>query len=137
MVHSEVYMNKYVVSIAPFSPPHSENCSFFFLILHPFFQRGQLTPLALCADPMSATPGSKRLNGSSCFFGEEAIGLLGVSLVYVTSRIAPTAGPNRILSLQLCSTTNSGRFHIFGLLLIAVRSYRVRHRRSKKFSQTT
>jgi len=48
MVQSEVYLNKYVVSIAPFSTPaftpNSENCSFLayfrFLIYHPFFQGG-------------------------------------------------------------------------------------------------
>jgi len=46
MVHSEVYLNKNVVSIAPFftpdCPQNTENCSFFarfcFLIFHPFFQ---------------------------------------------------------------------------------------------------
>jgi len=47
MVHSEVYLNKYVVSIAPFStpaftPPTFRKLLFFacirFLIFHPFFQ---------------------------------------------------------------------------------------------------
>jgi len=49
MVHSEVYLNKYVVSIAPFSTPACPDCSqniqktavfacFRFLIFHPFFQ---------------------------------------------------------------------------------------------------
>jgi len=66
MVHFEVYLNKYVVSIAPFStsacPDCSQNiyinieiCSFFacfrFLIFHLFFQRGVSWPhLPLCAD---------------------------------------------------------------------------------------
>ena len=50
MVHSEVYLNKYVVSIAPFSTPVCPDYSqkiqktalfecFRFLIFHPFFQR--------------------------------------------------------------------------------------------------
>jgi len=61
MVHSEVYLNKYVVSIAPFSTPaftphpRSENCCFAcfrFLIFHPFFKGGQLTPFApMCGRP--------------------------------------------------------------------------------------
>ena len=61
MVHSEVYLNKYiVVSIAPFSTPAFTHptpiqktalfACFRFLIFHPFFQRrgegGQLTPFA-------------------------------------------------------------------------------------------
>jgi len=63
MVHSEVYLkyylNKYVVSIAPFSTPaftltpHSENCSFCMFSLFGFsliFPGGQLTPFAPCAD---------------------------------------------------------------------------------------
>jgi len=43
MVHSEEYMNKHVVSIAPFSTPaftphpHSENCSFCMFSLFNFF----------------------------------------------------------------------------------------------------
>jgi len=40
MVHSEVYLNKYVVSIAPFSTPACRDCPFFacfcFLIYYPF-----------------------------------------------------------------------------------------------------
>ena len=48
MVHSEVYLNKYAVSIAPFSTPAcpdcSQNCSFlhvfaFYFFIH-FFRRG-------------------------------------------------------------------------------------------------
>ena len=62
MVHSEVYLNKYVVSIAPFStsaftraPPPFSKLLFFacfrFLIFLSIFQSGQLTPFAaLCAD---------------------------------------------------------------------------------------
>jgi len=50
MVHSEVYLNKYVVSIAPFSTSACPDCSqniqktavfwhvFVFLIFYPFFQ---------------------------------------------------------------------------------------------------
>jgi len=53
MVRSEIYLNKYVVSIAPFSTPACPDCSqnitltlkncsflhvFVFLIFHPFFQ---------------------------------------------------------------------------------------------------
>jgi len=61
MVHSKVYLNKDAVSAAPFSypaftHPSSENWSFFayfrFLIFHPFFQEGQLTPFApVCGRP--------------------------------------------------------------------------------------
>ena len=72
MVHSEVYLNKYVVSIAPFSTPACPDCSqnitykhrkllffacfrfliFRFLIFHPFLQGGQLTPFApMCGRP--------------------------------------------------------------------------------------
>jgi len=44
MVHSEVCLNKYVVSIAPFSTPVRHDCSLFayfrFLTFHPFFQVG-------------------------------------------------------------------------------------------------
>jgi len=60
-VHSEVYLNKYVVSIAPFStpaftPPPFRKLVFFacfrFLIFHPFFQGGELTPFApMCERP--------------------------------------------------------------------------------------
>jgi len=69
MVHSEVYLNKYVVSMAPFSTPscltshhsyhftstlHSENCCSFacfrFLIFHTFFQGVSRPHLSLCAD---------------------------------------------------------------------------------------
>ena len=55
MVHSEVYLNKYVVSIAPFStsacPDYNiniENCffpCFRFSIFHPFFQEGSANPI--------------------------------------------------------------------------------------------
>ena len=53
MVHSEVYLNKYVVSIAPFShPTHSEIC-----FLHVFafnfssiFPGGSADPICPCAD---------------------------------------------------------------------------------------
>jgi len=43
MVNSEVYLNKYVVSIALFSTPACPDCSpflhvFAFLIFYPFFQ---------------------------------------------------------------------------------------------------
>jgi len=57
MVHSEVYLNKYVVSIAPFStPPFRKllfSACFRFLIFHPFFQGGgQLTPFVrMCGRP--------------------------------------------------------------------------------------
>ena len=57
MVHSEVYLNKYVVSIAPFSPPPFRkllfSACFRFLIFHPFFQGGgQLTPFVpMCGRP--------------------------------------------------------------------------------------
>ena len=55
MVRSEVYLNKYVVSIAPFSPPHSENCSFCMFSRFSFssiFPGGQLTPFApMCGRP--------------------------------------------------------------------------------------
>ena len=69
MVHSEIYLNKYVVSIAPFSTPacprllskyniNIENCSFcVFLIFHPFFQGGGWVSwpyLPLCADAHGA-----------------------------------------------------------------------------------
>ena len=63
MVHSEIYLNKYVVSIAPFStpaftPPPIQKTALFacfrFLIFHPFFQGGQLTPFApMCGRPWS------------------------------------------------------------------------------------
>jgi len=56
MVHSEVYLNKYMVSIAPFSTPaftplhpNSENCffaNFRFLIFIHISSGGQLTPFA-------------------------------------------------------------------------------------------
>ena len=62
IVHSEVYLNKYVVSIASFSTPACPNCSqniqktalfacFRFLIFHPFFQGGGVSwpHLSLCA----------------------------------------------------------------------------------------
>ena len=56
MVHSEEYLNKYAISIAPFSPPPFRKLLFFarflFLILHPVFQRGQLIPFApMCGRP--------------------------------------------------------------------------------------
>jgi len=42
MVHSEVCLNTYVVSIAPISAPPCPDCPLFacfrFLIFHPFFQ---------------------------------------------------------------------------------------------------
>ena len=60
MVHSEVYLNKYVVSIAPFSTaaftpntPIQKTAflwGFRFLIFHPFFEGGQLTTFAPRAD---------------------------------------------------------------------------------------
>ena len=65
MVHSEVYLNNYVVSVAPFSTPacsdcyyniglNIESCSFLhvfaFLIFHPFFQGVSCPHLPLCAD---------------------------------------------------------------------------------------
>jgi len=51
LVHSEVYLNKYVVSIySAVLPPAFRKLLFFacfrFLIFHPFFQEGQLTPFA-------------------------------------------------------------------------------------------
>jgi len=63
MVHSEVYLNKYVVSIKPFSTPACPDCSqniqktaffacFRFLIFHPFFQGVQLAPFADTHDSM-------------------------------------------------------------------------------------
>ena len=59
MVHSEVYLNNYVVSIAPFSTPACPGCSqnynkrrkllffvcFRFSIFHPFFSRGSADPI--------------------------------------------------------------------------------------------
>jgi len=56
MVHSEVYLNKYVVSIAPFSPPPIQKSALFarfrFLIFYQFFQGDQLTPFApMCGRP--------------------------------------------------------------------------------------
>jgi len=49
MVRSEVYLNKYVVSIAPFSTPACPDCSLFvcfrFLIFYPFFQGGSADPI--------------------------------------------------------------------------------------------
>ena len=68
MVLSEVYLNKYVVSIEPFStpaftPPIQKNCFFAcfrFLIFHQFFQGGQLTPFALCSDADRCHPVTKR-----------------------------------------------------------------------------
>jgi len=53
MVHSEVYLNKYVVSIAPFSHPYSENCFFAcfrFFIFDPFSRGVSWPHLPLCAD---------------------------------------------------------------------------------------
>ena len=63
MVHSEVYLNKYVVSTAPFSTPACPDCSqnitniencffacFRLLIFHPFFQGVSWPHLPLCAD---------------------------------------------------------------------------------------
>ena len=67
MVYSEVYLNKYVVSIAPFStpaftPPQPVQktalfCMFSLLIFHPFSRVGQLTPFA----PMCGCPWLQRL----------------------------------------------------------------------------
>jgi len=61
MVHSEVYLDKYVVSIAPFSPPPFRkllfSACFRFLIFHPFSKGGggQLTPFVLiCGRPCVA-----------------------------------------------------------------------------------
>jgi len=56
MVHSEVYLNKYVVSIAPFSHRTFRKLLFFarfrFLIFYQFFQGDQLTPFApMCGRP--------------------------------------------------------------------------------------
>ena len=57
MVRSEVYLNKYVVSIAPFSTPACPDCSLFvcfrFLIFFIHFSKGgQLTPFApMCGRP--------------------------------------------------------------------------------------
>jgi len=58
MVHSEVYPNKYVVSMAPFSPPPIQKTALFacfrFLIFCTFFHGGQLTPFAaICGRPCS------------------------------------------------------------------------------------
>jgi len=67
-VHFGVYLNKYTVSVAPFSTPACPDCSqniyktaffacFRFLIFIHFFQGGQLTPFArgrhLCGRPWS------------------------------------------------------------------------------------
>ena len=55
MVHSEVYLNNYVISIAPFSTPAFTQlpiqktvlfACFRFVIFYPYFQGGQLTPFA-------------------------------------------------------------------------------------------
>ena len=63
MVHSEVYLNKYVASIAPFSTPACLDCSqniqktalfcmfSLFIFIH-FSREGQLTPFA----PMCGLP---------------------------------------------------------------------------------
>ena len=69
-IHFEVYLNKYMVSIAPFStpaftPPPVRKLLFFacfrFLIFHPFFQGGQLTPFApMCGRPWSHWPYASR-----------------------------------------------------------------------------
>ena len=61
MVHSEVYLNKYVVSIAPFSKPACPDCSqniqntavfcmFSLFTFHPFFRGVSWPHLPLCAD---------------------------------------------------------------------------------------
>ena len=61
MMHAEIYLNKYVVSIAPFSTPACPNCSqniaqtlkialfacFRFLIFHPF-PGGSAGPICPC-----------------------------------------------------------------------------------------
>ena len=69
MVHSEVYLNKYVVSIAPFSTPACPDCCqnitfkhgkllffacFRFLISHAVFQGVSWPHLPLCADAHDA-----------------------------------------------------------------------------------
>ena len=56
MVHSEVYMNKHVVSIAPFSttacPDCSLCCMFLLFNISSIFPGGQLTPFApMCGRP--------------------------------------------------------------------------------------
>jgi len=63
MVHSEVYLNKYVVSIAPFSTPACPDCSqniqktavfcmFSLFTFSSIFPGGQLTPFAaVCGQP--------------------------------------------------------------------------------------
>jgi len=63
MVHSEVYLNKYVVSIAPFSTPACPDCSqdiqktalfcmFSLFNFSSIFPGGQLTPFAsMCGRP--------------------------------------------------------------------------------------
>jgi len=67
MVHSEVYLNKYVVSIVPFSTSACPDCSqniqktaifacFRFLIFHPFLQGVSWPHLPLCADAYASTP---------------------------------------------------------------------------------
>ena len=49
MVHSEVYLNKYVVSIAPFSHPHLESCSLF--CMFSLFNFSSIFP-GVSADPI-------------------------------------------------------------------------------------
>ena len=60
MVHSEVYVNKYVISIAPFSPPPVRNspiqktalfACFRFLIFHPFLQGVSWPICPMCGRP--------------------------------------------------------------------------------------
>ena len=76
MVHSEVYPNKYVVSIAPFSTPACPDCSqniqktalfcmFSFLIFHPFFQGVSWPHLPLCADAHASARLQEPVNSMS------------------------------------------------------------------------
>ena len=71
MVHSEVYLNKYVVSIAPFSTPACPDCSqniqktalfciFSLFNFSSIFHGGQLTPFA----PMCGRPCQQRKTSS-------------------------------------------------------------------------
>jgi len=76
IVHSEVYLNKYVVCIAPFSTPachdcsqkyniNIENCPVCMFPLFNFsyiFPGGQLTPFApMCGRPWQVSGGGRRL----------------------------------------------------------------------------
>ena len=62
MVHSEVYLNNYVISIAPFStsacPDCSRFCTFSLLNFSSIFPGGQLTPFAaMCGRPCDGCAG--------------------------------------------------------------------------------